>query len=87
MNRNHLRTTSWLFFLSGLIYQSAFVFAEKTETDSSRVDFQKQIKPLFQAKCHSCHGQEMQEGGFRLDLKGRALEGGDSGLAISPGNS
>lgn len=87
MNRHILHTTSWLFFLVSLIPYPAFLFAKDAKADSPKIDFEKQIKPLFQAKCHSCHGREMQEGGFRLDLKSRALEGGDSGLAIKPGSS
>ncbi|QDV51409.1 PSD1 and planctomycete cytochrome C domain-containing protein [Gimesia fumaroli] len=87
MNLNILRTTSCLFFFLSLIIQPAFLFAKDAEVKTSSIDFEKQIKPLFQAKCYSCHGREMQEGGFRLDLKSRALEGGDSGLAIKPGNS
>ncbi|WP_339729428.1 PSD1 and planctomycete cytochrome C domain-containing protein [uncultured Gimesia sp.] len=87
MNHNFLRTISWLFFLFSLIINPSYVFAKDAKADSAKIDFEKQIKPLFQAKCYSCHGREMQEGGFRLDLKSRALEGGDSGLAITPGNS
>lgn len=75
-----------LFFLCLTSYVSS-VSANEAATDSSKIDYLKQIKPLFQQKCYSCHGRESQEGGFRLDFKKRALEGGDSGLAIKPGDS
>lgn len=73
-----------------ILCQSIFpatVSANEKSAPAAQVDFLKQIRPLFQAKCYSCHGREVQEGGFRLDLKSRALEGGDSGVAIKPGHS
>lgn len=73
-----------------ILCQSIFpatVSANEKSAPAAQVDFLKQIRPLFQAKCYSCHGREVQEGGFRLDLKSRALEGGDSGVAIKPSHS
>lgn len=35
----------------------------------SKVDFAKDIKPLLEAKCMSCHNEENAEGGFRIDDK------------------
>jgi hypothetical protein len=46
-----------------------------------------QIEPILRKNCFSCHGAEMQESGLRLDLKKRALEGGDNGAVIKPGKS
>jgi len=51
------------------------------------IDFAVDIHPLLQKNCYSCHGAEHQEGGLRLDVKKRALEGGDSGAEIVPGKS
>lgn len=48
------------------------------------IDYVKDVRPILQASCVSCHGAEMQEGGLRLDVGERALEGGDSGRAITP---
>lgn len=87
MNLKRFPTLLHFSVLLSLIYCGSFLFAEETDSASSTVDFEKQIKPLFQAKCSSCHGRELQEGGLRLDLKSRALEGGDSGIAIKAGNS
>ena len=54
----------------------------------SKVDFDKQIKPLLSAKCWSCHGAETQESHLRLDRRAALLKGGDSGEpAIVPGKS
>ena len=51
-----------------------------------KVDF-SQIEPILRKNCFSCHGPEEQESGLRLDLKKRALEGGDNGAVIKPGKS
>ena len=46
------------------------------------VDYGRQIKPVLQARCYSCHGALKQEGGLRLDTVALATKGGDSGAAI-----
>ena len=51
------------------------------------VDFVRDIQPIFQERCLSCHGGSKQEAAFRLDHKPSALKGGDFGLAIRPGDS
>jgi hypothetical protein len=51
------------------------------------VDFVPDVQPLLRTTCYSCHGPEVQEGGLRLDVKKRALEGGDGGAVIVPGKS
>ena len=51
------------------------------------VDFAKQIKPLLQKYCVSCHGGEMVESGFRADFGSLLLEGGDRGTVIVPGDA
>lgn len=49
-------------------------------------DYLKQIKPILRERCYACHGTLKQEGGLRLDTVALAIEGGDSGAAIKPGN-
>jgi hypothetical protein len=48
--------------------------------------FEKDVLPLFQSKCLSCHGADKRKAD--LDLRGRAplLKGGDNGPALSPGS-
>ncbi len=46
------------------------------------VDYVRQIKPVLQARCYSCHGALKQEGGLRLDTVTLATKGGDSGAAL-----
>src|SRR5437667_9351221 len=52
-----------------------------------QVDFTRDVKPILQANCYSCHGPAQQLSGLRLDIKVPALRGGDSGVVIVPGNS
>src|SRR2546430_11370076 len=52
------------------------------------VDFQKEIRPLFESRCFECHGPRKQKSGLRLDRKSSAFQGGDSGKpAVVPGKS
>ena len=51
------------------------------------VDFAKQIKPILQKYCVSCHGGETVESGFRADFGSLMLEGGNRGAVIVPGDA
>jgi len=51
------------------------------------VNFTKEIKPIFEASCIKCHGRGKDKGGFRLDTRETALQGGDSGPVVLPGKS
>ena len=53
----------------------------------ARVDFLRDIQPVFQASCISCHGPEQQMAGLRLDSKPLALAGGQSGRVVEPGDA
>ncbi|MBM3847987.1 MAG: hypothetical protein FJ405_17090 [Verrucomicrobia bacterium] len=67
----------------------------RAEVDVSRlppaashpIDFTQDIKPLFEASCLKCHGDEKAKNGFRIDSRAHALAGGDHGVAIIPGDS
>ena len=50
-----------------------------------KMDFARDVQPILESRCLSCHGPEMQESGFRVDMRERLLKGGDSGTpAIVP---
>jgi mono/diheme cytochrome c family protein len=42
------------------------------------VDFVRDVRPIFQKHCDSCHGAQKQKSGLRLDIKAAAFKGGDS---------
>ena len=51
------------------------------------VDYNRDIQPILSARCFRCHGPEKQGNGLRLDVRGRALVGGDGGVSIVAGES
>jgi len=53
----------------------------------SAPDFERDIRPLFAARCLACHGPTSQKSGLRLDQKTGTIMGGDSGKAVLPGKS
>jgi hypothetical protein len=54
---------------------------------SPSIDFIRDIQPILQKNCYSCHGAQKSNGQLRLDSKAGALLGGISGKVIDPGNS
>jgi mono/diheme cytochrome c family protein len=54
---------------------------------SQRIDFEKEIKPIFEGSCIECHGRGKSEGGFKIDSRKTLLKGGDSGPAVVTGKS
>jgi mono/diheme cytochrome c family protein len=52
-----------------------------------RIDFERDVRPLFVQHCYSCHGPDKQRAGLRLDRKADALKGSDDGPVILPGKS
>ncbi|MEX2382532.1 MAG: PSD1 and planctomycete cytochrome C domain-containing protein [Opitutales bacterium] len=70
-------------------------FSSATEIDvaglpepaDSPVDFVRDIRPILEENCYSCHGPNRQESDMRWDVKAAALNGGQSGPAVIPGES
>ena len=50
-------------------------------------DYGRDIKPIFQKHCITCHGPEKQESGLRLDSVKFLKRGGDRGAAFAAGKS
>jgi mono/diheme cytochrome c family protein len=53
------------------------VLLAAASSQAAPVDFIKDVRPIFEEHCYSCHGAEKQKGGLRLDVKSAALKGGD----------
>ena len=51
---------------------------------AQQVDFTKDVWPILQSRCVSCHGPDAQEGQLRLDAKVIAFQGGLTGIGIVP---
>jgi len=96
--KNQRNSTVFLFVirifcvLSGLLMTGLFEAGAQTVVLPSaakrRVDFVKDIQPVFVEHCLSCHGPDKQKNAFRVDVREIVLKGGDThGVAIVPGKS
>jgi hypothetical protein len=54
---------------------------------SQKIDFIKDVQPIFAENCLGCHGPKRQESQVRWDNKEIALQGGERGADIIPGKS
>jgi mono/diheme cytochrome c family protein len=70
-------------------YQTARVDRADSKPNRSAqpIDFYSDIKPIFVKHCFTCHGPARSESNLRLDLRARALHGGETGPAIVKGHS
>src|SRR5579859_5410840 len=51
-------------------------------------DFDRNVRPILESRCWTCHGSKLQMHGLRLDHRADAVKGGGSGVpAIVPGSS
>ncbi len=50
---------------------------------SQRIDFARDVAPIFARACYDCHGPAKQKGGLRLDEKGTLVQTG----IVLPGKS
>jgi len=71
-----------LLFLAGAGYLC--LAARAAEPAPPAVDFKREVLPILEAKCISCHGAKKQG---KLDLRTRdaMLKGGNTGPALEPG--
>ena len=49
-------------------------------------EYAQRVRPVFRERCVACHGALKQEAGLRLDTAKLAIQGGESGAAIIPGD-
>jgi hypothetical protein len=62
--------------------------ASSAIANDGRVDFARDILPVFRQHCFKCHDERKQQSGYRLDVRSAAIRGGKSGeRAIVPGLS
>lgn len=60
---------------------------QDTQGTEQPIDFITQIQPILSKNCYDCHAGTTEEGSLNLGIRERALQGGDSEVAIVPGNS
>ncbi len=74
-----MKTAAFLTVLAASLFHAS-------AAPATPVEFLRDVRPIFEKHCYSCHGPEKHKSGFRLDIKGEALRGGDTGEpAIVPG--
>jgi mono/diheme cytochrome c family protein len=80
--------SSWCEVAAAIDYVEDKANAVKPTTAATqKVDFEKQIQPIFEANCIKCHGPAQQKSGLRVDRRAVMLKGGDYGVAaITPGD-
>ena len=61
--------------------------AQDAAKQPTAIAFARDVWPILDARCIGCHGPQKQKGGVRLDKRESAMEGGDSGKIIVPGNA
>jgi mono/diheme cytochrome c family protein len=73
------RNTKWaaLFILAGTFASPA----------RGEVDFSKEIRPILEKTCVTCHGATRQKGGLRLDSKEAMMKGAKSGKVVVAGKA
>ena len=85
-------------FLAAMFMAGAILKAEKAKpapaasanpeaATAHKIDFNRDIAPIFQASCVACHGAEKPLGQLRLDSETALLRGGASGNVIVSGKS
>lgn len=79
------RFYSWCFPL--FVVVPIVVSLSAAAFSADEVDYDRDIRLLIKTHCFACHGPEKQESGLRLDIRRRALAGGDGGISIVPGSS
>ena len=90
---NVTRTKTWFavfFFLASSLVSP--IVGQSTSDGlfptAGRVDFETEVQPILKNHCYSCHGPSKQESNYRLDVRDRAMKGGDYGVPpISAGDS
>lgn len=67
---------------------SAKTYAQEGVNKAAQMHFEQLVAPLLKEKCSRCHSHDAgkSESGLMLDSRSSMLTGGDSGLAVVPGD-
>jgi mono/diheme cytochrome c family protein len=78
---------AFLWSLPPLLLGPASAVAVELPPAAEQIDFQRDIRPILEGACVSCHGPRQEKGGFRIDSAEHLRKGGESGAAFAPGKS
>ena len=81
-------TTRTLFpsLMCGLVV-GLFAFASSTPRAEEPVSFTKDIQPIFEKSCWTCHSQTLHLAQLDLSSRDSALKGGEHGAVLVPGKA
>ncbi|HAW27267.1 MAG TPA: hypothetical protein DCY03_03970, partial [Planctomycetaceae bacterium] len=79
--RDHQRIHS----VSFIILLFLLTGSARTVLSAEKVDYLKEIKPIFAEKCFACHSALKEEAELRLETRDLMLKGSYSGAVIHPG--
>ncbi|HEX3997879.1 MAG TPA: PSD1 and planctomycete cytochrome C domain-containing protein [Pirellulales bacterium] len=68
----------WAFAAPPAKSKAAKAPASPSAAADRKIDFIRDIRPIFQQKCYRCHGPENQKSGYRLDVRSIAMTRGDA---------
>ncbi|MBK6796996.1 MAG: hypothetical protein IPG76_09460 [Acidobacteria bacterium] len=68
-----VRHVKFLIFIAFLVTGIRAVDYLPPAGAQAKVDFKRDIEPIFAAHCYQCHGAKKASGQLRLDLKGSAM--------------
>lgn len=72
--------------LAKLIFALAATAAPAMADEPAAVDFETKVRPILEATCVRCHNEKTLDGSLRLDTREAAIEGGDNGTSLVPGD-
>jgi len=82
------------FAITAVLGITACAFAADVDTSKlpaastkTGVTYATDIKPIFDASCIKCHGEQKPKAKLRLDSLAGVVKGGEDGKVIEPGNS
>ncbi len=80
---------AWLWFCEGVTFAKITPDQAKALPPAAdhKIDFVREIKPIFEASCIKCHGRGRTKGEFSIESRTTLLKGGESGPAMVPGKS
>jgi hypothetical protein len=87
MAKTGLATFAW-HLSAGAVFIWVVAGGQGQGAEQTKVDFARDIQPIFIKRCYECHGPDKQKNELRLDRKADAFRGGKSGKAVLvPGKS
>ena len=80
--------------ITAIVSASSFAFAADVDTSKlpaastkTGLTFATDIKPIFDASCVKCHGEQKPKAKLRLDSLEATLKGSENGKVLEPGKS